>query len=113
MSDEYSEVELNCKGCMGPCGRCHELTDTDDSILELTELRNELRAVVFRQMLARDERADRKVDTAKADVETLRAALTGLLELGRKDTSNPKYDAYYDAARAAIAKTEAKAPSRN
>jgi hypothetical protein len=30
--------------------------------------------------------------------------LESLLSLGRKDTSNPKYDSYYEAARAAIAK---------
>jgi hypothetical protein len=22
--DEYDEVERKCRGCMGPCGRCHE-----------------------------------------------------------------------------------------
>jgi hypothetical protein len=22
--EEYTEVEQRCKGCMGPCGRCHE-----------------------------------------------------------------------------------------
>jgi hypothetical protein len=38
----------------------------------------------------------------------LLAALVGLIELGRKDTSNPKYDGYYDTARAAIAKAEGK-----
>jgi len=26
---EYSEVELNCKGCDGPCGRCEELRDEE------------------------------------------------------------------------------------
>jgi hypothetical protein len=35
-------------------------------------------------------------------------ALVGILELGRKNTSNSKYDGYYDAARAAIAKAEGK-----
>jgi hypothetical protein len=23
---DYSETEQNCGGCMGPCGRCHELS---------------------------------------------------------------------------------------
>lgn len=22
---EYDEVEMACRGCFGPCGRCHEL----------------------------------------------------------------------------------------
>ena len=33
-------------------------------------------------------------------------ALVALVELGRKDTSNPKYDGYFDTARAAIAKAK-------
>ena len=37
--------------------------------------------------------------TSLAAVE---GALRGLLELGRKDTSNPKYDGYYEAAQAAL-----------
>ena len=55
-------------------------------------------------------------DLSTNDIAALRAvlqshaelyeALTALLELGRKDTSNPKYDGYYATAAAAIAKAE-------
>lgn len=33
-------------------------------------------------------------------------ALKGILEIGKRDTTNPKYDGYYETARAAIAKAE-------
>lgn len=33
-------------------------------------------------------------------------ALKGLLELGRKDTSNPKYDGYYETACEAVSRAE-------
>lgn len=35
----------------------------------------------------------------------LREALEGLVDIGRKDTSNPKYDWFYTAAKAALATT--------
>lgn len=38
----------------------------------------------------------------KPSVQELSDALRGILELGRKDTSNPKYDSYYNAAREAL-----------
>ena len=40
-------------------------------------------------------------------IQALRAALEDLLALGRKDTSNPKYDSYYEEARAALAASPA------
>jgi hypothetical protein len=33
-------------------------------------------------------------------------ALKGILEIGKRDTTNPKYDGYYRTAREAIAKAE-------
>lgn len=36
----------------------------------------------------------------------LLAALEGILEIGKRDTTNPKYDGYYECARAAIAKAK-------
>jgi hypothetical protein len=24
IGSEYTETEMNCRGCMGPCGRCHD-----------------------------------------------------------------------------------------
>lgn len=38
----------------------------------------------------------------RSERDSLKTALQGLLELGRKDTSNPKYDGYYAEARAAL-----------
>jgi hypothetical protein len=31
---EYSQVEQDCKGCMGPCGRCHELASERPDALQ-------------------------------------------------------------------------------
>lgn len=28
---DYDDVELACKGCMGPCGRCHEAQLTESA----------------------------------------------------------------------------------
>lgn len=39
----------------------------------------------------------------------LLAALEGLISIGKRDLSNPKYDGYFEAARAAIAKAEGRA----
>lgn len=49
-------------------------------------------------------------DNAEANARLIAAApdlmdaLRGLLEIGKRDLSNPKYDGYFDAARAAVAK---------
>ena len=50
----------------------------------------------------------------KADAELMAAApelyraLISILEIGKRDMSNPKYDGYFDDARAAIAKAKGK-----
>src|SRR5208283_4636260 len=36
----------------------------------------------------------------------LLAALKGILEIGKRDMRNPKYDGYFETAKAAIAKAE-------
>lgn len=33
-------------------------------------------------------------------------ALQGIIDIGKRDTTNPKYDGYYNAARAAISKAK-------
>ena len=53
-------------------------------------------------------RYEHELDELREQRDELVAALTHLLELGRKNTSNPKYDGYYESARAAIAKAEGK-----
>lgn len=30
--EEYTEAELNCRGCMGPCGVCREPPDDGDGV---------------------------------------------------------------------------------
>lgn len=37
---EYSEAELNCRACMGPCGLCEHLTEPASSIIQ--DFRNEM-----------------------------------------------------------------------
>jgi hypothetical protein len=46
--------------------------------------------------------AESKLHYAVAQRDQLLTALRELVELGRKDLSNPKYDSYYDAARAVL-----------
>ncbi len=51
---------------------------------------------------------------AKANARLIAAApdlleaLRNILEIGKRDTSNPKYDGYFEAARAVLAKAGAK-----
>lgn len=40
--------------------------------------------------------------------DELRAALLGILEIGKRDMTNPKYDGYFDSARAAVQKAKAR-----
>ena len=53
-------------------------------------------------------------ETVKTDTtwnvayESVKTALANILEIGKRDMSNPKYDSYFDEARAALAKLEAK-----
>lgn len=48
--------------------------------------------------------AERKLDQLRRDNEGLMSALVGLLEIGKRDLTNPKYDSYFDAAREALEK---------
>lgn len=50
-------------------------------------------------------------DEAKAEIDRLKAlnaelvaALAAILEIGKRDMTNPKYDGYFDEARAALKK---------
>ena len=49
----------------------------------------------------REERA-----AALRDVERLREALSGILGIGKRDMTNPKYDGYFDDAKEALAATD-------
>ena len=41
----------------------------------------------------------------RAEVSALREALCGIIDIGKRDMSNPKYDGYFDTARALLAVT--------
>ena len=43
---------------------------------------------------------------ALRDVERLREALSGILGIGKRDMTNPKYDGYFDDAKEALAATD-------
>jgi hypothetical protein len=60
-------------------------------------------------------RPDDDVETPSREVATANArliaaapdlleALQGILEIGKRDTTNPKYDGYFEVARAALLK---------
>ncbi len=49
--------------------------------------------------------ADIEVDTIRAEQTRLREAMRGILDIGKRDMSNPKYDGYFEAARAALSST--------
>lgn len=48
----------------------------------------------------------RERDQFKRERDELRDALTHILELGRKDVTNSKYDGYFETARKAIERAQ-------
>lgn len=40
LGGEYTKAELNCKGCMGPCGNCTDIVELEAIIRLGTEMRN-------------------------------------------------------------------------
>ena len=46
------------------------------------------------------------VDAMTRAAPDLYEALVGIIEIGKRDLSNPKYDSYFNAARAALAKAK-------
>ena len=48
-----------------------------------------------------------------AAAQELLEALKGIIEIGKRNLENPKYDGYFDAARAAIAAAEGKEPEQH
>jgi hypothetical protein len=45
-----------------------------------------------------------RAEKAEAERDVLRDALQGIIEIGKRDLSNPKYDGYFESARAALAR---------
>lgn len=41
----------------------------------------------------------------RAEIARLREALQGILEIGKRDMTNPKYDAYFEQAQQALKET--------
>jgi hypothetical protein len=58
-------------------------------------------------MLAKEYQRQLRLAQAAPD---LLAALRGILEIGKRDMSNPKYDGYFAVAREAVAKAEGESP---
>lgn len=47
-------------------------------------------------------------EQSETDIKLLLEALKGILEIGKRDMSNPKYDGYFEFAYEVIAKVERK-----
>ena len=45
--------------------------------------------------------------TAVIQAKRLRSALEGIVSIGKRDMSNPKYDGYFDTAQTVLAETKA------
>lgn len=41
--EDYTEAELNCKGCMGPCGNCTDIVELEAIIRLGTEMGRDIR----------------------------------------------------------------------
>ena len=55
------------------------------------------------------DRADshfEELQTLRDERDRLREALEGILDIGKRDMTNPKYDGYFEAARAALTPAE-------
>jgi hypothetical protein len=50
-----------------------------------------------------NERLRTPLEQMKERIRVLEEALRGILEIGKRDMSNPKYDTYFEEARAALA----------
>ena len=96
---------MSCESCWGApgCENCEELRQRAES----AESRIASVSGVTREELAKRE-YERGLAEGKALREELRAALAGIIEIGKRDLSNPKYDGYFEEARSAIAKAEVK-----
>jgi hypothetical protein len=55
------------------------------------------------QLLVRDwEWVPKELNALQAENARLREALEGIITIGKRDMSNPKYDGYFEAAREAL-----------
>jgi hypothetical protein len=54
------------------------------------------------ELICRAPQMDAQIQSLEQDNARLREALEGLVSLGRKDLSNPKYDAYFQTATEAL-----------
>jgi regulator of replication initiation timing len=83
----------------------HRADAFEREVEALTRERDQLQLTNNRLRLSwREDVAEAKVkkEAAEAARDRVCAALRDILELGRKDLSNPKYDSYYEEARAVL-----------
>ncbi len=88
MTADHSPLPWERHGCA--CVDVHGLVTANTTALTLQEARANA-ALVCR---------------AVNNHEALVSALRGILEIGKRDMSNPKYDGYFESAREALAKAE-------
>jgi hypothetical protein len=67
---DYSDTERDCRGCMGPCGRCHEAPASPGPTPEGRETAR------FRAAVSADYKAGYANGIREAKAETLREVLT-------------------------------------
>ncbi len=63
---------------------------------------------IWQQSESRFDAMIAELDGLRQQNAELLEALKGIIEIGKRDMSNPKYDGYFNAARAAIAEAENK-----
>ena len=77
---------------LAECIACAGVFDVStDYEADKADLENATQAVLDHVQTLRDER------------DRLREALQGILDIGKRDMTNPKYDGYFEAAEAALA----------
>lgn len=100
------------KGILPAVERLKKVVDAVDDVLVINwitvnndDYRKALSDLVFFCIQIENDPAVSETAIARQkELTRLRDALQGLLDLGRKDTSNPKYDGFYASATAALNK---------
>ena len=72
----------------------------------LTQERKETIALI-NATIAKVEDAETLNEELQQQVRDLREALGGIIEIGKRDMTNPKYDSYFEKAHAALASSAA------
>ena len=67
-------------------------------------LKDNERVCLNNELFSLVQRYDAQILDEKAQSKDLYRALSGILEIGKRDTTNPKYDGYFNTAKEACAK---------